>query len=100
MKLRVRNRKRTDDVSVGALQRAPAPSDTTQMDHYILLISLVQAVQTLLQPYLQQGLDIFKTFFSVGGVAKLQIMKKFKKMPSFVFFPSAIQICTKLLDPN
>ena len=32
----------------------------------------VQAIENLLQPYLEQGLDIFKTSFSVSGVAKLQ----------------------------
>ena len=46
--------------------------------HLLLLdtVPFVQAVQNPLQPYLQQGLDIFKTCFSVSGVAKLQMMKK------------------------
>ena len=39
-------------------------------------VPFVQAVQNLLRPYLQQGLDIFKTSFLVSGVAKLQMMKK------------------------
>ena len=39
-------------------------------------VPFVQAVQNLLQPYLEQGLDFFKTLFSVSGVDKLQMMKK------------------------
>ena len=58
-------------------------------------VPFVQAVQNLLRPYLQQGLNIFKTSFSVSGVAKLQMMKKLKKILSFVCFPSGMGICTK-----
>ena len=47
----------------------------------------VQAVENLLQPYLEQGLDIFKTSFSVSGVAKLQMMKKIQKSAFFCLFP-------------
>ena len=50
-------------------------------------IPFVQAVQNLLRPYLQQGLDIFKTSFSVRGVAKLQMMKKIEKNTFFCLFP-------------
>ena len=50
-------------------------------------IPFVQAVQNLLRPYLQQGLDIFKTSFLVSGVAKLQIMKKIEKNTFFCLFP-------------
>ena len=50
-------------------------------------VSFVQAVQNLLRPYLQQGLDIFETFFSVSGVAKLQMMKKIEKNAFFCLFP-------------
>ena len=50
-------------------------------------VPLVQAVQNLLRPYLQQGLDIFKTSFSVSGVAKLQMMKKIQKNAFFCLFP-------------
>ena len=39
-------------------------------------VPFVQAVENLLQPYLELGLDIFKTLFSVSGVAKLQMIKK------------------------
>ena len=63
-------------------------------------VPFVQAVQNLLRPYLQQGLDIFKTSFSVSKVAKLQMMKKIEKMLSFVCFPSGIEICTKPFDLN
>ena len=43
--------------------------------YYNLLncVPFVQEVENLLQPYLEQGLDIFKTSFSVSGVAKLQM---------------------------
>ena len=50
-------------------------------------IPFVQAVQNLLLPYLQQGLDIFKTSFLVGGVPKLQMMKKIEKNAFFCLFP-------------
>ena len=63
-------------------------------------VPFVQAVQNLLRPYLEQGLDIFKTSFSVSGVAKLQMVKKLKKMLSFVCFPSGMEICTKPFNLN
>ena len=50
-------------------------------------VPFVQAVQNLLRPYLQQGLDIFKTSFSVSGVAKLKMMKKIQKNAFFCLFP-------------
>ena len=50
-------------------------------------VPLVQAVQNLLRPYFEQGLDIFKTSFSVSGVAKLQMMKKIEKNAFFCLFP-------------
>ena len=50
-------------------------------------VPFVQAVQNLLRPYLEQGLDIFKTSFSVSGVAKLQMMKKIEKNTFFCLFP-------------
>ena len=50
-------------------------------------VPFVQAVQNLLRSYLQQGLDIFKTSFSVSRVAKLQIMKKIEKNAFFSLFP-------------
>ena len=49
-------------------------------------VPFVQAVQNLLRPYLEQGLDIFKTSFSVSGVAKLQMMKKIEKNTFFCLF--------------
>ena len=57
--------------------------------YYNLLdcVPFVQAVENLLQPYLDQGLDIFKTSFSVSGVAKLQMMKKIEKNAFFCLFP-------------
>ena len=50
-------------------------------------VPFVQAVQNLLRPYLEQGLDIFKTSFLVSGVAKLQMMKKIEKNAFFCLFP-------------
>ena len=50
-------------------------------------VPFVQAFQNLLQPYLQPGLDIFKTSFSVSGVAKLQMMKIILKNAFFCLFP-------------
>ena len=47
----------------------------------------VQAVENLLQPYLEQGLEILKTSFSVSGVAKLQMMKKIQRHAFFCLFP-------------
>ena len=57
--------------------------------YYNLLdcVPFVQAVENLLQPYLEQGLDIFKTSFLVSGVAKLQMMKKIEKNAFFCLFP-------------
>ena len=50
-------------------------------------VPFVQTVQNLLRPYLQQGLDIFKTSFSVSGVAKLQMIKKNFLNAFFCLFP-------------
>ena len=57
--------------------------------YYNLLdcVPFIQAVENLLQPYLDQGLNIFKTSFSVSGVAKLQMMKKILKNAFFCLFP-------------
>ena len=57
--------------------------------YYNLLdcVPFVQAVENLLQPYLEQGFDIFKTSFSVSGVAKMQMMTKIKKNAFFCLFP-------------
>ena len=62
-------------------------------------VPFVQAVENLLQLYLEQDLDIFKTSFSVSGVAKLQMMKKIQKMHSFVSSLSGMGICIKLFAP-
>ena len=57
--------------------------------YYNLLdcVPFVQAVKNLLQPYLEQGWNIFKTSFSVSGVAKLQMTKKIQKHAFFCLFP-------------
>ena len=38
-------------------------------------VPFITAVESLLLPYKEHGLDIFLKVFSVGGVAKLQMMK-------------------------
>ena len=39
----------------------------------------VEAVGKMLQPYLAQGIDIFKSSFSVSGVAKIQVLQRCEK---------------------
>jgi len=50
-------------------------------------VQFVEAVGKLLTPYLEDGLDIFKSSFSVSGVAKLQMMKKISDNVFFCLFP-------------
>ena len=50
-------------------------------------VPFITAVENLLHPYNQQGLDIFKRAFSVSGVAKLQMMKRIEKETFFCLFP-------------
>ena len=47
--------------------------------NFLDYVPFVQAIQDLHQPYLQQGLNIFKISFSVTGMAKLQMIKDSKK---------------------
>ena len=47
----------------------------------------ITAVENLLLPYKQQGLDIFKRAFSVCEVAKLQMMRHIEKETFFCLFP-------------
>ena len=47
----------------------------------------VQAVQKLLEPYLKDGLDIFKNSFSVSGAAKLKMLKAIESDSFFCLFP-------------
>ena len=47
----------------------------------------IKAVSKLLVPYLEEGLDIFKTLFSVSGVAKILMMKKISKDFFFCLYP-------------
>ena len=47
----------------------------------------VEAVQKLLDPYVKNGFDIFKTSFSVSGVAKLKMLKEMAKDTFFCLFP-------------
>ena len=50
-------------------------------------VQFITAVENLLLPYKQQGLDIFKRAFSVSGLAKLQMMKRIEKETFFCLFP-------------
>ena len=47
----------------------------------------VEAVGKMLQPYLAQGIDIFKSSFSVSGVAKIQMLQRCEKEAFFCLFP-------------
>ena len=47
----------------------------------------MEAVQKLLDPYVKDGFDIFKTSFSVSGVAKLKMLKETAKDTFFCLFP-------------
>ena len=42
-------------------------------------VPFITSVENLLLPYKQQEFDILKRSFSVGGVAKLQRMKRIEK---------------------
>ena len=47
----------------------------------------VEAVGKILQPYLAQGIDIFKSSFSVSGVAKIQMLQSCEKEAFSCLFP-------------
>ena len=47
----------------------------------------VEAVGKMLQPYLAQGINIFKSSFSVSGVAKIQMLHRCEKEAFFCLFP-------------
>ena len=47
----------------------------------------VEALGKMLQPYLAQGIDIFKSSFSVSGVAKIQMLQRCEKEAFSVCFP-------------
>ena len=47
----------------------------------------VEAVKKLPEPYIKEGFDIFKTSFSVSGVAKLKMLKEICKDTFFCLFP-------------
>ena len=63
-------------------------------------LPFVNAVENLLVPYKQQGLNIFKRAFSVSEVDKLQMMKRIEKNAFFCRFPNNMRICTKLCAVN
>ena len=48
--------------------------------------SFVEAVQKLLDPYIKDGFDIFKTSFSVSGVVKLKMLKEMTQHTFFCLF--------------
>ena len=47
----------------------------------------VKAVGKMLQHYLAEGIDIFKSSFSVSGVAKIQMLQRCEKEALFCLFP-------------
>ena len=47
----------------------------------------VKAVGKMLQLYLAQGIDIFKSSFSISGVAKIQMLQRCEKEAFFCWFP-------------
>ena len=47
----------------------------------------VEAVGKMLQPYLAQGIDTFKSSFSVSGVATIQMLQRCEKEAFFCLFP-------------
>ena len=47
----------------------------------------VEAITKMRAPYLEEGLDIFKTTFSISGVARLLMMKKISKNTFFCLYP-------------
>ena len=47
----------------------------------------MEAVQKLLDSYVKDRFDIFKTSFSVSGVAKLKMLKETAKNTFFCLFP-------------
>ena len=47
----------------------------------------VVAVGKMLQPYLAQDIDIFKSSFSASEVAKIQMLQRFEKELFFCLFP-------------
>ena len=49
--------------------------------------AFVETVGKMLQPYLAQGIDIFKSSSSVSGVAKIQMLQKCEKEAFFRLFP-------------
>ena len=47
----------------------------------------VQAISNLLQPYFQDGIDLFKDSFSVSGAAKLKMQREINNGTFFCLFP-------------
>ena len=51
------------------------------------VVPFVEAITKMRAPYLEEGLDIFKTTFSISGVARLLMMKKIFKNTFFCVYP-------------
>ena len=47
----------------------------------------VEAVEKMMQPYLEEGLDIFKISFSVSGIAKFQMLNRIMDNSFFCLYP-------------
>ena len=55
----------------------------------------IQAISNLLQPYFQDGIDLFKDSFSVSGAAKLKMQKEINNGYFFACFQKGIVTSTK-----
>ena len=56
----------------------------------------VEAITKMRAPYLEEGLDIFKTTFSTSGVARLLMLKKISKNTFFVCIQKDTLACTSV----
>ena len=60
----------------------------------------VEAITKMKAPYLEEGLDIFKTTFSISGVARLLMIKKISKSTFFCIQKDMLiytNVCAKRL---
>ena len=60
----------------------------------------MEVVQKLLDPFVKDEFDIFKTSFSVSGVAKLKTLKETAKDTFFACFQKGMLIYTKIYVPS
>ena len=55
----------------------------------------IQAISNLLQPYFQDGINLFKDSFSVSGAAKLKMQREINNGTFFACFQKGIATSTK-----